>query len=259
MAFPWCQLNRRDPGLLAGELLSTRDGPPGPAVRERLRSGQLRRAGCIDDRRWRTARGSLPDTGLRKPRPGCYFGRVNEPIATRRYMPGYGTLPASEGSGLLPWSWAEKRLRRSHDFWLATVTPEGVPHLMPVWAVWHERRLWFSSANRSRKARNLGSEPRCTVSTENPLEPVVVQGRAQRVTDRDAPTAMLEPRTQSTEPPTAWTWSTPRQAASSACCRSGYSPWTPATSPGLRHGSPLARRRPGPGQLGDALAYLAEA
>jgi hypothetical protein len=36
-----------------------------------------------------------------------------------------------------------------------------------------------------------GPETRCTLSTENPLEPVIVQGRAQRVTDRDALTAML--------------------------------------------------------------------
>jgi nitroimidazol reductase NimA-like FMN-containing flavoprotein (pyridoxamine 5'-phosphate oxidase superfamily) len=107
-------------------------------------------------------------------------------------MPGYGTLHAGEGRGLLPWSWAEERLVRSHDFWLATVTPEGAPHIMPVWAVWHEGRLWFSSSNGSRKARNLAFEPRCTLSTDNPSEPVVVQGRVQRVTDRAALTAMLE-------------------------------------------------------------------
>ncbi len=106
-------------------------------------------------------------------------------------MPGYGTLPAGEGTGLLPWSWAEERLVRSHDFWLVTVIPSGAPHLMPVWAVWHEDRLWFSSANGSRKARNLAQEPRCTLSTENPLEPVVVQGRAQRVTDRGELERML--------------------------------------------------------------------
>lgn len=99
-------------------------------------------------------------------------------------MPGYGTLPADKGTGLLPWSWAEERLVRSHDYWLATVMPSGAPHLMPVWAVWHEDRLWFSSANGSRKARNLANEPRCTLSTDDPLEPVVVQGRAQRVTDQ---------------------------------------------------------------------------
>ncbi len=100
-------------------------------------------------------------------------------------MPGYGTLPEGQGHGLLPWSWAEKRLASSHDYWLATVSGDGTPHLMPVWALWYEGRLWFSSSNGSRKARNLGSHPRCTVSTDNPLEPVVVQGRAMRVTDRD--------------------------------------------------------------------------
>ena len=89
-------------------------------------------------------------------------------------MPGYGTLPATEGTGLLPWSWAEERLTRSHDYWLATVTDRGAPHLMPVWAVWDDGKLWFSSANSSRKARNLAAESRCTLSTDNPLEPVVV-------------------------------------------------------------------------------------
>jgi hypothetical protein len=107
-------------------------------------------------------------------------------------MPGYGTLPASEGRGLLPWSWAEERLVRSHDFWLATGGEDGAPHLMPVWAVWHHGRLWFSSSNGSRKARNLSLEPRCSVSTDNPLEPVVVQGRAQRVTDPGELRAMLD-------------------------------------------------------------------
>lgn len=107
-------------------------------------------------------------------------------------MPGYGTLPPAEGSGLLPWSWAEERLDRSHDFWLATVTPEGAPHLMPVWAVWQAGSLWFSSSNGSRKARNLAREPRCSLSTSNPLEPVVVHGRARRVTDPGELRAMLD-------------------------------------------------------------------
>lgn len=106
-------------------------------------------------------------------------------------MPGYGTLPPDGGTGLLPWSWAEERLIRSHDYWLATVTSSGAPHLMPVWAVWHADRLWFSSSNGSRKARNLASEPRCALSTEDPLEPVVVEGRVQRVIDSEALRRML--------------------------------------------------------------------
>ena len=106
-------------------------------------------------------------------------------------MPGYGTLPADQGSGLLPWSWAQQRLAVSHDYWLATAGLDGAPHLMPVWAVWLDGELWFSSSNGSRKARNLASRPRCTVSTDNPLEPVVVHGRARRVTENDLLAVML--------------------------------------------------------------------
>ena len=47
------------------------------------------------------------------------------PQSARPYMPGYGILRPEEGTGLLPWSWADERLRRSHDFWLATVWPDG--------------------------------------------------------------------------------------------------------------------------------------
>lgn len=106
-------------------------------------------------------------------------------------MPGYGTLPPDQGTGLLPWSWAEERLVRSHDYWLATATRSGAPHLMPVWAVWQDGRLWFSSANGSRKARNLGDQPRCTLSTEDPLEPVVAEGQVERVAEQTELERML--------------------------------------------------------------------
>jgi pyridoxamine 5'-phosphate oxidase-like protein len=101
-------------------------------------------------------------------------------------MPGYGTLPAGEGSGLLPWSWAADRLSRSHDYWLATVGPAGRPHVMPVWGVWRDGALWFSSAKASRKARNLGTNPWATATTDNAYEPVVVQGRVELVADHAA-------------------------------------------------------------------------
>jgi PPOX class probable F420-dependent enzyme len=103
------------------------------------------------------------------------------PDTSRPYMPGYGIEPAA--AGLLPWSWAVERLSTSHDYWLATTRPDGRPHVMPVWAMWHDNALWFSSSGRSRKALNLRSEPRCVITTENPREPVVVEGVASVVTD----------------------------------------------------------------------------
>lgn len=104
-------------------------------------------------------------------------------------MPGYGIAAADEGPGLLPWSWAEERLRASHDYWIATVWPDGRAHVMPVWGVWAidgEDALWFGSSPGSRKVRNLEREPRCVATTSDPLEPVVVDGVADRIVDEDA-------------------------------------------------------------------------
>jgi Pyridoxamine 5'-phosphate oxidase len=106
-----------------------------------------------------------------------------EPAADRPWMPGYGILPASEGSGLIPWAEAERRLAVSHDYWCATVRPDGAPHVMPVWGVWLHGRLWFSSGLRSRKARNLATDPRCTLTTDNARNPVVLDGVAARTVE----------------------------------------------------------------------------
>ena len=107
------------------------------------------------------------------------------PTADRPLMPGYGILPADQGSGLIPWTEVERRLAVAHDYWLATVRPDGRPHVMPVWGVWLEGRLWFSSGLRSRKARNLAADPRCTVTTDDALNPVVLEGEAERLTEPD--------------------------------------------------------------------------
>jgi Pyridoxamine 5'-phosphate oxidase len=109
---------------------------------------------------------------------------VPEPAADRPFMPGYGILPADAGSGLMPWAEAERRLTVSHDYWVATAWPDGRPHVMPVWGVWLGRRLWFSSGMRSRKARNVAADPRCTVTTDDASNPVVIQGVAGQVTAR---------------------------------------------------------------------------
>lgn len=106
-------------------------------------------------------------------------------------MPGYGLRPAGEGTGLLPWSWAEERLITSRNYWVTTVWPDGRPHVMPVWGMWHQGSFWFSSSKPSRKARNLTADPRCMVATEDATNPVVVEGRATLVTDADDLAMML--------------------------------------------------------------------
>ncbi len=106
-------------------------------------------------------------------------------------MPGYGIVGPDAGGGLLPWSWAETQLDRSRTFWLATRWPDGRPHVMPVWAMWHAGRLLFSSSRQSRKARNLRHDPRCVLTSEDPRNALVVEGVAELITQREELEAFL--------------------------------------------------------------------
>jgi hypothetical protein len=56
---------------------------------------------------------------------------------------------------------------------------------MPVWGVWWDGAVWFSSSPRSRRARSLARRPACTVATADPHQPVAVEGDARRITDDD--------------------------------------------------------------------------
>src|SRR5688572_33508305 len=99
--------------------------------------------------------------------------------ASRPYMPGYGTLGPDEGSGLLPWSWAEERLVASHDYWVTSTWPDGRPHVTPVWGAWFDDAVWFGCGLGSRKAKNLRERSACAIATDKPAEPVVVEGAAE--------------------------------------------------------------------------------
>jgi hypothetical protein len=122
-----------------------------------------------------------------------------EPGASRPHMPGYGLLDATQGTGLLPWSWAVERLQRSHDYWVATIRPDGRPHVMPLWGVWLNDALWFSSSRGSRKARNLAVNPHCTITTDNPYEPVIIECTAALIEELAAITRFVAATNQKYE------------------------------------------------------------
>jgi nitroimidazol reductase NimA-like FMN-containing flavoprotein (pyridoxamine 5'-phosphate oxidase superfamily) len=96
-------------------------------------------------------------------------------------MPGYGV--PSGPQGMLNWRWAELRLKNSHNYFLATVRPDGRPHLMPIWGVWVDNALLFSTGRRSRKAKNLSEHPRCIVATDHASQVVIVEGLARETPD----------------------------------------------------------------------------
>jgi nitroimidazol reductase NimA-like FMN-containing flavoprotein (pyridoxamine 5'-phosphate oxidase superfamily) len=105
-------------------------------------------------------------------------------------MPGYG-LPA-DTSGLKPWSWGEQILRDAHNYWLATASAHGRPHVMPVWAVWAREALWLSTGGQSRKARNLAERSDCSAGAEIAGEAVIVEGAAVKLAASDAPAEIAQ-------------------------------------------------------------------
>lgn len=106
------------------------------------------------------------------------------PKTTRPNIPGYG-LPKSK-KGLLQWKWAEDRLKKSRQYWIATTRPDGRPHVMVVWALWMDGFLYFSTGAKSRKAQNLAQNPHCTMCTERADEAVILEGVVE--TERDVRT-----------------------------------------------------------------------
>src|ERR1700688_2096792 len=101
-----------------------------------------------------------------------------KPRANRPHMPGYG-LPTAATAGLLPVSWAEQRLKKSHNYWITTAKPDGAPHTMVVWGLWQDGRFLFSTGSKSRKARNLAQNANCVLCTELAQEAVIVEGTAE--------------------------------------------------------------------------------
>lgn len=110
--------------------------------------------------------------------------------ATRPHMPGYGLPEGAEG--LRPWTWGEEILRGAHTYWVATAAADGEPHLMPVWAVWCDGALWFSTGAGSRKARNLAARAECRVGAERDTSAVIVEGLAERMAAAAAPAGVAQ-------------------------------------------------------------------
>lgn len=97
------------------------------------------------------------------------------PHASRpRFPDGYG-IPDTD-DGLLDWTQVRARLESSTQYWLATVRPDGCPHVVPRWGVWLDDRLYYDGAPSTRHARNLRSNPHCTLNLEDGNQAVIVEG-----------------------------------------------------------------------------------
>jgi len=82
---------------------------------------------------------------------------------------------------LLDWAHIDGRMRESKNYWVATTRPNGRPHVMPTWAVWHDNRLYFDGSPETRRMRNIAENPHVAVHLEDGTQAVIVEGVARLV------------------------------------------------------------------------------
>lgn len=81
-------------------------------------------------------------------------------------------------------------LDAAHTLHVASINPDGSPHLVPMWFLRDGDAVCFWTYAKSQKVLNLQRDPRCTVMAEaglayGDLHGVTITGRAEVIEDRD--------------------------------------------------------------------------
>jgi hypothetical protein len=79
-----------------------------------------------------------------------------------------------------------------HTCWLATINPDGSPHVNGVGALWVDGAFWFETGETSRKGKNIARDPRCTLNVSTHEFDLSVEGEASKITDPPTVAAMAK-------------------------------------------------------------------
>lgn len=109
---------------------------------------------------------------------------MSKPRASRPHIPGYG-IP-EETDSLLDWAPISERVGASKNYWLATITPKGRPHVNAIWGVWLDERLYFGGGPDVLWARSLKADPHLVAHLESGDEAVILEGEAHLESEDDA-------------------------------------------------------------------------
>lgn len=94
------------------------------------------------------------------------------------------------------WEEARRVLETAELFWIATVRPDGRPHITPLVAVWLDGAIHFCTGADEQKSLNLRGNPQMILMTgcnhwTGGLD-VVVEGEAVQITNQDLLTRLAQ-------------------------------------------------------------------
>lgn len=94
--------------------------------------------------------------------------------------PSYGV--PRQGGEFIEWSTVLDRLTNASGYWIATVMPNGAPHVVPVWGILFDGDLFLETGSPATvKNRNLKANRNVVVHLDGVDDAVIVRGVAERV------------------------------------------------------------------------------
>jgi hypothetical protein len=85
----------------------------------------------------------------------------------------------------LPWERVEEWLVAGRNYWICTTRADGRPHAKPVWGLWLDEAVLFSTAEDSVTGRNLAARPAVSIHLESGDEVAILEGEISFEGDRD--------------------------------------------------------------------------
>lgn len=89
------------------------------------------------------------------------------------------------------WRTLTARLGREMTVWLTTVRDDGRPHLVPVWFVWLDGKLYFATGSETQKFQNLHHNQKVALALPDTARVLIIEGEAHAA-DRATTEAMAE-------------------------------------------------------------------
>jgi nitroimidazol reductase NimA-like FMN-containing flavoprotein (pyridoxamine 5'-phosphate oxidase superfamily) len=82
-------------------------------------------------------------------------------------------------------------LRETRTMRAGTVSPDGSPHVVPLWFVWHDGEVWINNLRKARRSRDLAAGSRAALCVDVghdyfELRGAVLYGTPQEVSAEDA-------------------------------------------------------------------------
>jgi len=80
------------------------------------------------------------------------------------------------------WRAIDARLSREPTIWVATTRGDGRSHLVPIWYIWLEEKIYICTGAETQKFANLFHNQSVALSLPDPDKVIIIEGEAH-VTD----------------------------------------------------------------------------